>query len=76
MARLTASSGLPQGAELALLDDLYQGLQHREMARYATHRGLVAETLARVIQRPDEMTAQDYERVLSAWNVNPRIEEL
>ena len=28
----------------------------REMARHATHRGLVADTLARVIQRPDEMT--------------------
>ena len=28
----------------------------REMARLATHRGLVADTLVRVIQRPDEMT--------------------
>src|SRR5271169_933306 len=27
----------------------------REMARYATHRGVVAETLARVIQRADEL---------------------
>jgi 60 kDa SS-A/Ro ribonucleoprotein len=27
----------------------------REMARYATHRALVAETLARVIQRADEL---------------------
>src|SRR5271156_6204136 len=27
----------------------------REMARYATHRGLVADTLARVIQRADEL---------------------
>jgi 60 kDa SS-A/Ro ribonucleoprotein len=27
----------------------------REMARHATHRGLVAETLARVIQRADEL---------------------
>jgi 60 kDa SS-A/Ro ribonucleoprotein len=27
----------------------------REMARYATHRGLVATTLARVIQRADEL---------------------
>jgi len=27
-----------------------------EMARHQTHRGLVADTLARVIQRPDEMT--------------------
>jgi len=28
----------------------------REMARHETHRMLVADTLARVIQRPDEMT--------------------
>ena len=28
----------------------------REMARLATHRGQVADTLVRVIQRPDEMT--------------------
>jgi 60 kDa SS-A/Ro ribonucleoprotein len=28
----------------------------REMARHETHRGLVADTLDRVIQRPDEMT--------------------
>jgi 60 kDa SS-A/Ro ribonucleoprotein len=28
----------------------------REMTRHATHRGLVAETLARVIQRADELT--------------------
>ena len=28
----------------------------REMVRHATHRGLVADTLVRVIQRPDEMT--------------------
>ena len=28
----------------------------REMARHATHRGLVAETLERVIQRADELT--------------------
>ena len=28
----------------------------REMARHQTRRGLVADTLARVIQRPDEMT--------------------
>src|SRR6266853_4093739 len=28
----------------------------REMARHQTHRALVADTLARVIQRPDEMT--------------------
>src|SRR5215472_17202840 len=28
----------------------------REMAHHATHRGLVAETLARVIQRADELS--------------------
>jgi len=28
----------------------------REMARHASHRSLVAETLVKVIQRPDEMT--------------------
>lgn len=28
----------------------------REMARHETHRGLVAQTLERVIQRPDELT--------------------
>ncbi|MFO1183477.1 MAG: TROVE domain-containing protein [Bauldia sp.] len=28
----------------------------REMARHATHRGLVAEALEKVIQRPDELT--------------------
>jgi 60 kDa SS-A/Ro ribonucleoprotein len=28
----------------------------REMARHATHRGLVADTIERVIQRPDELT--------------------
>ena len=28
----------------------------REMARHPTHRGLVADTLARIIQRPDELT--------------------
>jgi len=28
----------------------------REMARHEKHRALVAETLAQVIQRPDEMT--------------------
>ncbi len=28
----------------------------REMARHETHRGLVADTLARIVQRPDELT--------------------
>lgn len=28
----------------------------REMARYATHRGLVGSTLSRIIQRPDELS--------------------
>jgi hypothetical protein len=27
-------------------------------------------------KRPEEMTAADYERVLSAWNAGPRIERL
>ena len=28
----------------------------REMARLETHRALVADTIARIVQRPDEMT--------------------
>src|SRR5262245_6676956 len=28
----------------------------REMARHETHRGLVADTLERIVQRPDELT--------------------
>ncbi|MGY3528036.1 TROVE domain-containing protein [Bradyrhizobium sp. USDA 4452] len=49
-------------AELAIAARETMKLRHapllvvREMARRATHRGLVADTLARVIQRPDEMT--------------------
>lgn len=49
-------------AELAIAARETMKLRHapllvvREMARHATHRGLVADTLARVIQRPDEMT--------------------
>ncbi|MBR0870859.1 TROVE domain-containing protein [Bradyrhizobium tropiciagri] len=49
-------------AELAVAARETMKLRHapllvvREMARHATHRGLVADTLAHVIQRPDEMT--------------------
>ncbi|WP_420971075.1 TROVE domain-containing protein [Bradyrhizobium sp. B120] len=49
-------------AELAIAARETMKLRHapllvvREMARHATHRTLVADTLARVIQRPDEMT--------------------
>ncbi|QOZ34832.1 TROVE domain-containing protein [Bradyrhizobium sp. CCBAU 53421] len=49
-------------AELAIAARETMKLRHapllvvREMARHATHRRLVADTLARVIQRPDEMT--------------------
>ena len=49
-------------AELAIAARETMKLRHapllvvREMARHPTHRGLVADTLARVIQRPDEMT--------------------
>ncbi|GIQ76586.1 TROVE domain-containing protein [Bradyrhizobium sp. RD5-C2] len=49
-------------AELAIAARETMKLRHapllvvREMARHATHRGLVADALARVIQRPDEMT--------------------
>jgi hypothetical protein len=39
----------------------------REMARHATHRGLVAETLARVIQRADELA----EFVAIYWKEGP-----
>jgi hypothetical protein len=48
-------------AELAVEARTAMKLRHaplllvREMARYATHRALVAETLARVIQRADEL---------------------
>ena len=49
-------------AELAIEAREVMKLRHapllviREMARSEKHRGLVADTLARVIQRPDEMT--------------------
>ncbi|PAY06219.1 TROVE domain-containing protein [Bradyrhizobium sp. UFLA03-84] len=49
-------------AELAVAAREAMKLRHapllvvREMARHPTHRALVADTLARVIQRPDEMT--------------------
>ena len=49
-------------ADLAIVARETMKLRHapllvvREMARHETHRALVADTLARVIQRPDEMT--------------------
>jgi len=49
-------------AELAIAARETMKLRHapllvvREMARHPTHRALVADTLARMIQRPDEMT--------------------
>ncbi|MES5483892.1 TROVE domain-containing protein [Bradyrhizobium sp. INPA03-11B] len=49
-------------AELAIAARETMKLRHapllvvREMARHPTHRALVADTLARAIQRPDEMT--------------------
>lgn len=49
-------------AQIAIEAREKQKLRHvplllvREMARLATHRGLVAESLARIIQRPDELT--------------------
>ncbi|WP_244484881.1 TROVE domain-containing protein [Bradyrhizobium tropiciagri] len=49
-------------AELAIAARETMKLRHapllvvREMARHPAHRALVADTLARVIQRPDEMT--------------------
>lgn len=49
-------------AELAIAAREAMKLRHapllvvREMARHPAHRALVADTLARVIQRPDEMT--------------------
>jgi len=49
-------------ADLAIVARETMKLRHapllvvREMTRHETHRALVADTLARVIQRPDEMT--------------------
>ncbi|WP_050406490.1 TROVE domain-containing protein [Bradyrhizobium embrapense] len=43
-------------AELAIAARETMKLRHAPLLRHATHRGLVADTLARVIQRPDEMT--------------------
>lgn len=49
-------------AQIAVDARFVQKLRHvpllvvREMARYSTHSHLVAETLARIINRPDEMT--------------------
>jgi 60 kDa SS-A/Ro ribonucleoprotein len=58
---LVAKVAPEQVAELAVEARMQMKLRHaplllvREMARLATHRQLVAETLVRVIQRPDEL---------------------
>ena len=59
---LVAQVGPAYAAALAIEAREVMKLRHapllvvREMARHETHRALVADTLARVIQRPDEMT--------------------
>ena len=62
MAKLVLAVAPETAAALAVEAREVMNLRHapllivREMARYPSHRGLVAETLARIIQRPDEMT--------------------
>src|SRR3954453_11524222 len=62
MAKLVPAVAPDKVAALAVEAREVMNLRHaplliaREMARHATHRGLVADTLARIIQRPDEMT--------------------
>jgi hypothetical protein len=62
MAKLVPAVPPETAAALAVEAREVMNLRHapllvvREMARHPSHRGLVAETLARVIQRPDEMT--------------------
>src|SRR5258707_3060447 len=62
LAKLVPAVAPDKVAALAVEAREVMNLRHapllivREMARHATHRGLVAETLARVVQRPDEMT--------------------
>ena len=59
---LVAQVGPAYAAALAIEAREVMKLRHapllvvREMARHEKHRALVADTLARVIQRPDEMT--------------------
>ena len=61
MAKLVLAVARETAAALAVEAREVMNLRHapllivREMARYPSHRGLVAETLARIIQRPDEM---------------------
>lgn len=62
MAKLVLAVAPETAAALAVEAREVMNLRHapllivREMARHPTHRGLVADTLARIIQRPDEMT--------------------
>ena len=62
MAELVPRVAAAQVAALAVEARERMKLRHaplllvREMARHATHRGLVAETLARVVQRADELS--------------------
>jgi len=62
MAKLVPAVAPETAAALAVEAREVMNLRHapllivREMARHPTHRGLVADTLGRIIQRPDEMT--------------------
>jgi len=62
IARLVPKVAAKRCAELAIEARERMKLRHapllvvREMARIPTHRALVAETLARIVQRPDELT--------------------
>jgi hypothetical protein len=62
MAKLVPAVAPETAAALAVEAREVMNLRHapllivREMARHPSHRGLVAETLAQIIQRPDEMT--------------------
>src|SRR5579871_5555400 len=62
MAKLVLAVAPETAAALAVEAREVMKLRHapllivREMARYPSHRGLVADTLDRIIQRPDELT--------------------
>jgi len=62
IAKLVPAVAPETAAALAVEAREVMNLRHapllivREMARHPTHRGLVADTLGRIIQRPDEMT--------------------
>jgi hypothetical protein len=62
MAKLVPAVEPETAAALAVEAREVMKLRHapllivREMARYPAHRGLVADTLDRIIQRPDELT--------------------